>query len=340
MSQVQAPDYFEGLALGRDPSGNAVVTYGRTRTLFNRLLADIWVRRVSATSSFLSSETKLAIVPPLVDQFAYFPAGATLYEDGRAALGYEQCDALTLGGVCGDLGLAWVGRDASFLGSRSTWPQTLFLGGPIDSFSSDALGNPAVVGLNQLHDMPTITFGNPVASVVATVTLNNGQLPAVDESLSRRLVGLVSLASGQTAVLWYTGDWVHFQALSVPHDGTAAPFFHTVDPCRIVDTRGTNTPMVAGEDRVIKATETCGIPVGAKALSANAVAVSPGSAGNFSFYRPDRVAPEASALNYKAGDIRAGSIVLPLDATGALAVRATQASGSTHLILDVGGYFE
>jgi hypothetical protein len=50
--------------------------------------------------------------------------------------------------------------------------------------------------------------------------------------------------------------------------------------------------------------------------------------------------PQASSINYSAGQTRANNAIVQLNTSGALTVRCSQGSGSTHFILDVNGYFE
>jgi hypothetical protein len=51
-------------------------------------------------------------------------------------------------------------------------------------------------------------------------------------------------------------------------------------------------------------------------------------------------APLASTINFRGGQTRSNNAIVPLSATGDLAVQCDMASGSVHLILDVSGYFE
>jgi hypothetical protein len=50
--------------------------------------------------------------------------------------------------------------------------------------------------------------------------------------------------------------------------------------------------------------------------------------------------PNVSALNYTAGLTRASNVVIGLSPDRALAVLASQPSGTVHVVLDVVGYFE
>ena len=115
--------------------------------------------------------------------------------------------------------------------------------------------------------------------------------------------------------------------------------FYTVTPCRVFDTRsgahlpaGTTLFQVAGQ---------CGIPAGAKAVSANLTIVSPQSAGVLTVYPGDAQLPLASTLNFSPGQVRANSAMLKLAGDGSGTIRVTAAmSGSADLLLDVNGYYQ
>jgi hypothetical protein len=50
--------------------------------------------------------------------------------------------------------------------------------------------------------------------------------------------------------------------------------------------------------------------------------------------------PDTSTLNYTAGQTRANNAIVALSGSGALAVYASQDSGTVHVIVDVSGYFK
>jgi RHS repeat-associated protein len=79
-------------------------------------------------------------------------------------------------------------------------------------------------------------------------------------------------------------------------------------------------------------------PAGATAVSVNLTVVGPSVAGELTAFPANEARPEASAISYRAGDIRANNGVLKLG-NGALAFYANQLSGTVHLIIDVNGYF-
>jgi len=47
-----------------------------------------------------------------------------------------------------------------------------------------------------------------------------------------------------------------------------------------------------------------------------------------------------STINYRAGLTRANNAIVPLGANGTLSAACGQATGTTHFILDVNGYFQ
>jgi hypothetical protein len=119
----------------------------------------------------------------------------------------------------------------------------------------------------------------------------------------------------------------------------------TVVPCRVVDTRLAQGPyggpaLAAGQSRAFTLAGQCGIPAGAKAVAANVTVTGPTAAGNLRLYPADQALPSTSTLNYVAGQTRANNAIVGLSASGALAVRCAQATGTAHVILDVTGYME
>jgi hypothetical protein len=121
--------------------------------------------------------------------------------------------------------------------------------------------------------------------------------------------------------------------------------FHTVAPCRVVDTRGPAGPdggpaLAARSERRFTLADRCGIPWSARAVAANVVVTQPTHPGHLALYRAGGVRSGASAINYAAGVTRGNHLVLPLAEGAALAVYSGQPAGTTHLVLDVTGYFE
>jgi Tol biopolymer transport system component len=119
--------------------------------------------------------------------------------------------------------------------------------------------------------------------------------------------------------------------------------FHTLTPCRLLDTR---TPqdgpaLVSGITKILVANGACGIPANASALALN-VTVTQGSGGGHLTLSPGDflLAPNTSTINFQAGQTRANNAVVSLAAEGSLAIRpAVTGGGTVHVIVDVTGYF-
>ncbi|MFN2385634.1 MAG: hypothetical protein ABR576_05035 [Thermoanaerobaculia bacterium] len=129
-------------------------------------------------------------------------------------------------------------------------------------------------------------------------------------------------------------------------DPPATPLsFHTLTPCRLVDTRGAvgargGPALAAGATRSFRLAGICGIPVGARAVSLNVTVTQPSQAGSLRLYPGAGAPPGASTINYRAGQTRANNGVSGLGASGEISVRSDQAAGTAHLVLDVNGYFQ
>jgi len=120
--------------------------------------------------------------------------------------------------------------------------------------------------------------------------------------------------------------------------------FYTVAPCRVLDTRNPDGPLggpvlTAGTARTFTIAGSCNIPATATAVSANVTVTQPSGAGNVRVYPADIPMPNVSTINYSAGQTRANSAIIPLNAFGEMTVVA-KPSGTVHFILDVNGYFE
>jgi hypothetical protein len=116
--------------------------------------------------------------------------------------------------------------------------------------------------------------------------------------------------------------------------------FHTVTPCRILDTRTADGPALAASGgRTFTLVGRCGIPADARSVSLNVTATGATSPGHLVLYPAGSAVPSNSSLNYSADQTRANNAVSLLGAAGDLSIFAAQGLGSVHLIVDVNGYF-
>jgi hypothetical protein len=126
----------------------------------------------------------------------------------------------------------------------------------------------------------------------------------------------------------------------------AAAAFNTLTPCRILDTRNAAGPLggpslAANATRSFTIAGVCGIPAGAKAISANVTVVAGSAAGVFSIYPGNAFPLGPTTLNFGVGQIRANNAVLELATDGSGTIGVLNASaGSNHILVDVNGYWQ
>jgi PKD repeat protein len=117
--------------------------------------------------------------------------------------------------------------------------------------------------------------------------------------------------------------------------------FHTVEPCRVIDTRF-SSPLGTGAAKIVSLTGSCGIPATARAVAANVTIPAPAITGNVSLYPGNYPSAGTSTINFVAGSTIANNAMLPLatDGSGTVAALATLPAGTTvNLIIDVAGYY-
>ena len=129
----------------------------------------------------------------------------------------------------------------------------------------------------------------------------------------------------------------------VPPVGPMKEF--VVTPCRVLDSRLATGPyggpvLASSTTRTVILWSRCSVPVTAKAVSLNITITQPSVAGYLTLYPSNLPQPLASTINFTAGQTRANNAVLRLGTDGGIKVFGGLASGSTHFILDVTGYFE
>jgi hypothetical protein len=139
-------------------------------------------------------------------------------------------------------------------------------------------------------------------------------------------------------------------AVATSIDTSTEAKFTAITPCRIADTRLAGGTIKAGSPRSFVAASSsslaaqggnsagCGIPGSAVAIQANVVAVGATSAGYLKIYPFGATVPAASYLNFRDSKAVANGGTITLDTTGAKHFTIL-ASRTTHVVIDVSGYF-
>ncbi|MES1241543.1 MAG: hypothetical protein ABUT39_07980, partial [Acidobacteriota bacterium] len=118
--------------------------------------------------------------------------------------------------------------------------------------------------------------------------------------------------------------------------------YYTLDPCRLVDTRSVGGAMTSGVERSFTVAGECSIPLDAVAVAVNVTAFTPTNNGNAMIYQNPGEPPVTSVINFQAGQVRANNAFVTIADDGTVQVKfnLSGGTGSSHLIIDVVGYFK
>jgi hypothetical protein len=139
--------------------------------------------------------------------------------------------------------------------------------------------------------------------------------------------------------------WAYDPSTTMVHRFLPTTRFHTVTPCRMVDTRNAmgpfGGPALAGSGaRTFVMGGRCGVPPTATALAANVTVTGSTEAGYLTLHAADVGRPLASSVNYAPNQARANNAHLKLGPGGDVVVFCGQSGGTAHVIIDVVGYYQ
>jgi peptidoglycan hydrolase-like protein with peptidoglycan-binding domain len=128
-----------------------------------------------------------------------------------------------------------------------------------------------------------------------------------------------------------------------PAAAATAQAFHPVTPARAVDTRSTSfgpLPLLPGEARHGRIVGFGGVPANAVAVALNVTVTDPTSSGYIIIHSSDVARPNASNLNYTAGQTVANMVTTAVGADGDVVIFNGAASSTAHVLIDVAGWYE
>jgi YD repeat-containing protein len=197
-------------------------------------------------------------------------------------------------------------------------------------------GTPVVLSGAKFQAGATVSIGGVAATSV--VVASSTRITAVTGAHAAGLATITVTNPDNSSESLYYGYFYN------PPSGALA--FFTIPPCRVVDTRNANDPwggpaLAAGAVRAFLLTGQCGIPVAAKAVSANVTVTGPAAGGYLSLYPGNALPLGTSNISFSAGQTRACNSVLELASDGSGSVVVLNGAGGTvQFILDVNGYFQ
>jgi hypothetical protein len=125
---------------------------------------------------------------------------------------------------------------------------------------------------------------------------------------------------------------------------TQPSYFHSLPPCRLLDTRdGTGVPapgkVGAGQSLSLLVATRCGVTSmpQVSAVVLNVAVTQPTAPGYFTVYPSDASRPLTANLNFLAGETRPNSVTARVGADGK--VKIYNSGGSSHIVADVFGYY-
>jgi len=188
---------------------------------------------------------------------------------------------------------------------------------------------------------------NRQSSTGPKVVLNNS-ITAGDQSLP----GVTLTQGSRLLAVWQSLTPAADSAVIEARPGKlAGGSFFTLQPCRLLDTRGANAPLGGpalspGVPRVFPVVASaCGIPTTAKALSVNVTAVNAPGNGSINLYPGDGPSiTNTVTVNFspaRATIADNAHVLLSRDGLGTIAALASiPGGGQVHLIIDVNGYYQ
>lgn len=222
------------------------------------------------------------------------------------------------------------------------------------SSESSSLGRPAVTPDNPLAVQVLGVAGVPDTGVTAVVLNVTATRPTGDGfvtvwpcgtrrpevsnlniSAGRSAANLVLAtpgADGTVCVHGSTGLDVLVDVVGwLPTGGS----YRTTTPQRLVDTR-TSTPVTPAAPLVVEVAGRAGVDAIATAVAVNVTVTRPASAGFVTVWPCGMARPEASNVNFVAGQTIPNAVIAPLGEDGALCVYS---STPTDVLVDVTGWF-
>jgi hypothetical protein len=227
----------------------------------------------------------------------------------------------------------------------------------LDTRPSSALnpGQTLALGVTNVAGVPGNASGI-VLNVTVTQSWTSGFLTVFPGNVPLPLASNVNFGPGQTVPnlvivgvppsgvvdIYTSGGPVHVIADVVGwYDGdrsTESGRFVPVSPSRVLDTRNSNQPLGPTEVRNLQVTGHGGVPsIGAGSVVMNTTVTQPSTSSYLTVYPQGVTTPNASNLNFVAGQTVANLVITRMSQSGAVSLFNRE--GFTHVIGDVAGYF-
>ncbi len=187
-----------------------------------------------------------------------------------------------------------------------------------------------------------LTLDQPAAAGWAAVYASGAPVPAtsnvnvgVGETRPNVVFAPVG-ADGKVSVYLDTSAHVIADVSGYYSTASTAELFKPVKPKRIIDTRPAGVRIAAGGTLDVKVTDIAGVPSTATAVVLNVTATDAQASGYLTVYPFNVGLPPSSNVNFVAGQSIPNVVVSGVSPDGRVKIFA---SASTHVIVDVAGWF-
>ncbi|MDQ1055004.1 hypothetical protein QE394_002932 [Arthrobacter sp. SORGH_AS 212] len=168
----------------------------------------------------------------------------------------------------------------------------------------------------------------------SNVNFDKGQIVANSVTVPVGADGKVTLFNRSAGATHLIADISGYYRDGIP---TAAGAFKSIDPKRFLDTRST-TAVAPDTARAFQVAGANGLPPTVSAVVLNLTVAEAKSNGFITAYPSGVNRPDASNINFAAGQIIPNSVTVPVGPDGKVMLY-NRSNGATHLIADVAGYY-
>ncbi len=213
--------------------------------------------------------------------------------------------------------------------------------------SGPVRGRALRVALGVVAAACTLALGTPPAGAQTSTPVRSATTTATTTATTATTATEVAAADrGQAVVRSAAPAPAAVAAAATPRLGTlpatGTPSFQSLDPTRILDTRGglgaPKAPVGQNASIDLKVTGVAGVPAdGVSAVVLNVTVTAPTAGGYVTVYPSGQAKPNASSVNFVKGQTVANLVVATVGTGGK--VSFYNAIGSTQVIADVQGYF-
>ena len=192
--------------------------------------------------------------------------------------------------------------------------------------------NVTAVGSSKSTDVRVYPSDSSSVPTVSNLNLAAGQTRA-------NLVTVAVGSNGAVRLRNSAGDVSLLADLAGYYAPDATSTFFPVDPTRVLDTRSNGGALAGGQTRDLQVAGSNGVPAGATAVAVSVTAVGATRSTDVRVYPATAggTVPEVSNINLVPGGPVPNLVIASVGDNGALRLR--NSAGSTHLIVDVFGYY-